>query len=610
MTNDKCGIVIDIMNNQVFRDYKRSLALLPIVKVMPWLVSNAFSVVGLTFIQVFGMRFFVYELVQKRTFRELWWLFLAYAVVAVVLYLAKTWSTLKVYPIFTNVRTEQMAKIADHILTMDLKYYEDQSFLTQAFSALSCLSSNDTGLEGIYRKSFLLAGASLNLILLLVILSQLRWWLPGIFLSVLFVQYLLANKQSAFEDVIREELQGENRKLNRYTDVAANFAYGKDIRIFSYAKQMGTAMTDTLGRIIKIFNMRFRHENAYLWLSVFLMAVPASLCLYYIFVSYQQSLSPDYVIFYISALALVTRQVSLITSYLSFISRELRNVAAHYVFLDLKLVEEDAGRRVRFESAPVIEFENVSFKYPNAEKNIFTDLCLKIEAGEKIALVGINGAGKTTLIKLLSGLYRPDYGKILIDGIDYTSFSVEDLRDLVAVVFQEIEAVSGTVAENVAASLEAIDRERVIWALRKAGLLERIQDAKSGIDSIVLKVEDSEGLILSGGELQKLMVARALYKNKSKILILDEPTASLDAMAEEKLYLEFSELMNGMTSIFISHRLASVRFCDRIVLMDGGEIKETGTHAELLVAGGLYSEMFEAQTRAYQEKAQGSKEKN
>lgn len=127
---------IRFMNIHVFRDYKRSLALLPMAKVIPWLLSNAISVVGLTFIQAFGMRFFVYELVQGRTFQELLWLFLAYAVVGVVLYLAKTWSRLKVYPIFTNVRTEQMAKIANHILTMDLKYYEDQSFLTQAFSAL------------------------------------------------------------------------------------------------------------------------------------------------------------------------------------------------------------------------------------------------------------------------------------------------------------------------------------------------------------------------------------------------------------------------------------------------------------------------------------------
>jgi ABC-type multidrug transport system fused ATPase/permease subunit len=248
-----------------------------------------------------------------------------------------------------------------------------------------------------------------------------------------------------------------------------------------------------------------------------------------------------------------------------------------------------------------VEFEHVSFKYPNANKYVFEDLSFRIEPSEKLALVGVNGAGKTTIVKLLTGLYRPTSGRILINDIDYTQFSIEDLHKLFGVVFQDIEPLAVTIKENIAASSSDIDEKRVEMALRQVGLWDKISQYEKGIDQMLLKIIDEDGAVLSGGENQKLMIARAIYRSGTQMIIMDEPTAALDALAEEKIYREFDQIMQGKTALFISHRLASTLFCDRILLLDGGKMVEEGTHDELLSHDGLYAHMFKTQGKYYQE---------
>lgn len=248
-----------------------------------------------------------------------------------------------------------------------------------------------------------------------------------------------------------------------------------------------------------------------------------------------------------------------------------------------------------------IEFKNLTFTYPNASKPTIKNLTLKIEAGEKVALVGINGAGKTTLVKLLTGLYNPTEGEILINGTTTNSFNRYDYYKLFGVIFQDINILPFTIAQNVSGKVkEEIDLNKVHEALRNSGLSKKVMSLQEKEQTYLTQVIDDKGIMLSGGEMQKLMLARALYKD-APILVLDEPTAALDPLAEQSLYLKYNTLTESKTSLFISHRLASTQFCNRIVYLSDGTVLETGSHQELMKRKGKYFEMFEVQSQYYKE---------
>jgi len=246
-----------------------------------------------------------------------------------------------------------------------------------------------------------------------------------------------------------------------------------------------------------------------------------------------------------------------------------------------------------------LELRDVSFRYPGAEEDTLQNINLTIQAGENLAIVGLNGAGKTTLVKLLCGFYDPTEGEVLLNGEDIRKYNRIQYYTLFTAVFQEFNILPISIAETVAQlEGEKLNMERVEQCLELANLVEKIKSLPDGTNTLLVKDVHDEAVELSGGEMQRLMLARALYKN-APILVLDEPTAALDPIAESKLYERYNELSAGRTSIYISHRLASTRFCDRVLLIDGKEIGESGTHEELLSAGGKYAELFEIQSKYY-----------
>jgi ATP-binding cassette, subfamily B, bacterial len=246
-----------------------------------------------------------------------------------------------------------------------------------------------------------------------------------------------------------------------------------------------------------------------------------------------------------------------------------------------------------------IEFRNVTFSYDNESAKVLKNFNMKIRSGEKIALVGENGAGKTTIVKLLCGFYRPDCGEILLNGIDISKFRKKELFTLFSAVFQDITILPFTVAENVSMKVEAkTDKKRVWNCLEKAGLANEIKKYERSIDSKMLKSVDENGIILSGGQQQKLLMARALYKD-AQILILDEPTAALDPIAESEVYENFHAFSKNKTAIYISHRLASTRFCNKIFMINDGVIIESGTHLHLMQNNGEYAKMYKIQSHYY-----------
>jgi ATP-binding cassette subfamily B protein len=248
-----------------------------------------------------------------------------------------------------------------------------------------------------------------------------------------------------------------------------------------------------------------------------------------------------------------------------------------------------------------IRFDHVSFTYPGATKETLHDINLTIKPGEKIALVGDNGAGKTTFIKLLSGLYHPTKGAIYLNDVDITRFNVDDYFSLLSVLFQDIHPLAFDIETNVScAASEDTDTDRFWKVVKEAGLYDKIMSLPKKEKTYITQTFDLSGILLSGGETQKMLLARALYKG-APLLLLDEPTSALDPLSEEEMYKQYLSFTKGNTSVFISHRLASTRFCDRILYMKNGTIEAEGSHKELLTSCHDYKEMFTLQAKYYVE---------
>lgn len=250
-----------------------------------------------------------------------------------------------------------------------------------------------------------------------------------------------------------------------------------------------------------------------------------------------------------------------------------------------------------------IILENVSFRYTDDGEDVLSNINLELNVGEHLAVVGLNGAGKTTLVKLICGLIEPTQGRVLYDGVDIREYNRNQYYRLFGAVFQDYSILPVAIEEIVAETVsDELDKTRVMECLKQAGLWDKISSLEHGTETKYDKAFWDDGISFSGGEIQKLLLARALYK-QSPVIILDEPTAALDPIAENRLYEKYNEIMKNRTTVFISHRLASTRFCSRILLIDGGKILEEGTHEQLLQKNGMYSTLFETQAKYYRENA-------
>ena len=309
---------------------------------------------------------------------------------------------------------------------------------------------------------------------------------------------------------------------------------------------------------------------------------------------------PDFLLYFTA--------VSTFTTWVMGILRDITKL--HKDSLDISIVREfleypepfkfEEGEDVPDAESYELSLENVSFRYSSADQDTIHQINLTVHPGEKLAIVGLNGAGKTTLVRLLCGLFDPTEGRVLLNGRDIRDFNRREYYRLFSAVFQEFSILDVTVAENIAQTAENIDYERIYDCIEKAGLTTLIQELPKGIDTHVGKEVFLDGVLFSGGQTQRLMLARALYKD-GPILMLDEPTAALDPIAENDIYQKYNDMTQGKTAVFISHRLASTRFCDRIIFIADGTIAEEGSHESLLSNNGEYAKLFEVQSRYYQE---------
>ena len=245
-----------------------------------------------------------------------------------------------------------------------------------------------------------------------------------------------------------------------------------------------------------------------------------------------------------------------------------------------------------------VEFRDVSFRYPDSEAWALRHVNLKFQVGSRLAVVGENGSGKSTFIKLLCRLYDPTEGEILLNGIDIRKYQYPDYIALFSVVFQDFHLLALPLGQNVAGRIK-YDRERVAQCLTQAGVMDRVEKMDQGLDTYLYKDLEKKGVEVSGGEAQKIAIARALYKD-APFIILDEPTAALDPIAEAEVYSKFDQIAGDKTAVYISHRLSSCKFCDDIVVFDHGHIVQQGSHQQLVEADGVYAQLWQAQAQYYQ----------
>ena len=275
---------------------------------------------------------------------------------------------------------------------------------------------------------------------------------------------------------------------------------------------------------------------------------------------------------------------------------DVGRIASTLEYLNLE-AEKTKGDSFTEMTKGVIEFRNVSFRYPGTKELVLDHVSLKIEPSEKIAVVGKNGSGKTTLVKLLCRLYEPEEGEILWNGKNIREYDLREWQKIFAIVFQDYSLLSLTLGQNVAAS-EQYEAERAKEVLQLAGFGERLNKLKKGLETVVYPEYEQDGVSFSGGEEQKIAIARAIYRG-GQICILDEPTAALDPVSESRVYESFDEIVKGKTAVYISHRLSSCKFSDRIFVLDNGKIAESGTHEALLSQNGLYAQLWQAQAQYY-----------
>ena len=556
------------------------------------------------FIGIFLPKFLIDELLGQRRIEIILMTLIGFFLLSSVVKYSIAWLRCAYSPRVTKIRTDYITMISDKIMKMDFKNTEDPEVLNKIKSVMNAVMSNNTGVEGVYHTLLGLFGrltAFVGYISIVLFLSP--WILLFLIINVL-ISYALTMRVKKYEYSQKEKAADKDRRTFYVFDTMYDFAYGKDIRIYDLKNILIDKFKKFRGERIDISNDVQEKQLNVKIVDVILLVIREFVVYGYLIYN---------VLFTGMSIGDFTMYFSTINGFgdwMKGILDDLANIKAQNMYLDdmrefleIKSEDKEKTRDIPIDSSYEIEFKNVSFKYPKTDKYIYKNLSLKIKKGQRLAIVGINGAGKTTFVKLLCRLYEPTSGEILINGINIQSFSKEEYYKILSVVFQDIKTFAFTVAENVSLeSLEDVDREKVLQCIEKAGVGDKINSLQKGIDTSLLKILDGEGVELSGGENQKLALARALYKN-GKIVILDEPTSALDAVAEYNIYKGFDELIGDKTAIYISHRLASTKFCDVIAFFENGEIVEYGTHEELLKKNGKYSDMFNIQAQYYKEES-------
>ena len=501
---------------------------------------------------------------------------------------------------FLLMNNEQNYKI----MKIRYEHLEDSDVMDCYSKAKNACNDNMNGVEGMMRSLIDFSREVMVAMVGLMILGTMNVWIVGLMFVLAGISFLTSNHINATaKKTVWDPLATWWRKKYYMTDVTTNFDVAKDIRMFHVKDWL-------LEKLHGLNETRYQSQkkNASLWL---IAGIVSNVCWalaqgivygWLIFSMAKGNITLGNFSLYVATTEGFFQHINtLLTNVRNLLARS-REVDDFRSFVDFDRNEKkSAGIPVPEAKNYEFRFENVSFRYPKAENFALKKLNLTLNAGERLAVVGLNGAGKTTFIKLLLRLYEPTEGTIYLNGVDVNTYDRDDYYRVFSPVFQDVNLFAFPLAENVSMKPPVeTNKKAAEQCLQAAGFAERLQELSAGVDTEVLKVIHDDGVDFSGGEKQKLALARALYKN-APVVILDEPTAALDALAENKLYQDFDKLIGGKTAVYISHRLSSTQFCDKVAMFAGGELVEYGTHESLLKKDGAYAEMFRVQAQYYVE---------
>ncbi len=583
-------------------------------KVIVLSLLSAFSALALNLIELYVSPVILSAVERKASIGEL--IATIAVFVAAMMLASATASYVNTNTLFgrITVRTVIISLLAKKSATTSYPNLFDEKFKELTTKSQRAINNNRSATEAVWTTLTKLTTDIVGFIFYVVLMSSVQPLLLLVILVTTLISYFVSNHLNGWGYRHREEESEYGNRLYYLDRSSSDLTLAKDIRIFGlrpwlkelYAKSMAayTAFNKKAegvyfwGRIVDLALTFLRNAVAYAYLVGLVIAGGISVS--------------DFLLLF-SAAGGFTAWVSGILGGFNTLHKQSLDISTvrecieypePFKFEDGEHIEAEAGR------AYEIRLENVSFRYPRAEKDTLTNIDLTLHSGEKLAVVGLNGAGKTTLVKLICGFLDPTEGRVLLDGRDIREYNRRDYYALFSAVFQEFSLLAGTVATNVAQDSVGIDMARVAECVQKAGLDKKIENLKDGYETYLNREVFEDAILLSGGETQRLMLARALYKD-APFIVLDEPTAALDPIAESEMYQRYNEMTRGKSSIYISHRLASTRFCDRIILIADGAIGEEGTHEKLLKAGGKYAELFEIQSKYYKEGAgENEDEKN
>lgn len=483
-------------------------------------------------------------------------------------------------------------------MQMDFEKLEDAKVLDMKEKALFNIRLHDALLGGpgaiveIFRLTATLAGVVGMIALLNPALVAVLFLLVG-------GNALVYGRIQRTKTLFYQDIAVYNRQFGYFRDLTQDFRNAKDVRIYKMSEYIINRINEHYGAVNRVFRKMFLKQRRHDGFSA--VIIQAQTLAAYAFAAWGVFRGMirigDFTMYISAANQFSGAATQLMAKLVDF--RMLGRVLQDYLVFEQMPRSNGKGEETPADmGCGEIEFRHVWFRYPNTEEYALKDVSLTIRKGEKLSIVGRNGAGKTTFIKLLCRLYRPEKGCILLNGVDINTFEERAYAKCLSVLFQDYKIFFFSIRENLAFQ-ETADEERIRVSLGQAGILKKVEGLPLGLDTPMYKDFDKDGTELSGGEMQKLAIARTLYKN-APLVVLDEPTAALDPYAEYEVYSKFNAITDGKTSIYISHRLSSCRFCDAVAVFDNGALVEYGSHEQLVAQGRLYAEMWEAQAQYYQ----------
>lgn len=527
------------------------------------------------------------------------WLFLGFAAVGIMPFFSRMLYN-KGFAMIIQLRFILLESHQSACLSVEYEKMESEDFENCVYSSMRGVMNNTTGAEGVLHRLYEWPGYIATLFVSIYALMQANVVLCLVALVVTTANYALGQHAATLKGKSHKQLSDKERKTRYYSNIMKDRETAKEVRLPLVRAFLFERYDELRTQLAALKRQQGTIDlNADL-ISDLIDAIKTALVYAYLaIIVYFKHITLSTMTISIGAMEELSGVISALLKDQRFIKDQDHGISEFRNFVD----ENDRAMARTEDGTPIhsietIEFSHVYYKYANATEYALSDVCVTINRGQQLAIVGENGAGKTTFIKLLLGLYTPTSGIILVNGEPLGSIRLDDYRRSISALFQDFHILAFTVAENIALSENDIDKSRARDALQKVGMLERVDGLPKAIDTAVThKIEDG-GVEMSGGEAQRLALSRALYRN-ADMYVLDEPSASLDPIAESNMYDMIANTMSRNTTIFVSHRLASTRFCDEILFFDKGVIAQRGTHEVLMCQKGGYATLYEAQANFY-----------